>query len=149
MAKVMQQCQRLGFLAGIVNPYFRQALIGRQFTSCTSQVLALNAGTNALSPQPVHRQRRHDQIGGLCKAQHVAIVKPLRFVIDAVRGDDKFHTPRGSSAEVRMVTRPTGSGGEPSSPNCGASAGVRLVNLISPESRPARYFWMPWPLDGD
>ena len=32
----------------------------------------------------------------------------------------------------RMVKRPTGSGGEPSSPNCGASAGVRLVNLISP-----------------
>ena len=31
----------------------------------------------------------------------------------------------------RMVKRPTGSGGEPSSPNCGASAGVRLVNLIS------------------
>ena len=30
----------------------------------------------------------------------------------------------------RMVKRPTGSGGEPSSPNCGASAGVRLVNLI-------------------
>ena len=29
-----------------------------------------------------------------------------------------------------MVKRPTGSGGEPSSPNCGASAGVRLVNLI-------------------
>ena len=27
-----------------------------------------------------------------------------------------------------MVKRPTGSGGEPSSPNCGASAGVRLVN---------------------
>jgi len=95
MAKVMQRFQRLGFLAGIVNPYFRQAFIGSQFTSCTSQVLALNAGTNALSPQPVHRQRRHDQIGGLCKAQHVAIVKPLRFVIDAVRGDDKFHTPPG------------------------------------------------------
>jgi hypothetical protein len=29
-----------------------------------------------------------------------------------------------------MVKRPTGSDGEPSSPNCGASAGVRLVNLI-------------------
>ena len=32
----------------------------------------------------------------------------------------------------RMVKRPTGSGGEPSSPNCGASAGVRLVNFPLP-----------------
>ena len=30
-----------------------------------------------------------------------------------------------------MVKRPTGSGGEPSSPNCGASAGVRLVTLFN------------------
>ena len=29
-----------------------------------------------------------------------------------------------------MVKRPTGSGGEPSSPNCGASAGVRLVTFL-------------------
>ena len=33
-----------------------------------------------------------------------------------------------SDGPSRMVKRPTGSGGEPSSPNCGASAGVRLVN---------------------
>ena len=30
----------------------------------------------------------------------------------------------------RMVKRPTGSGGEPSSPNCGASAGVKARQLI-------------------
>ena len=30
----------------------------------------------------------------------------------------------------RMVKRPTGSGGEPSSPNCGASAGARLVTFF-------------------
>ena len=30
----------------------------------------------------------------------------------------------------RMVKRPTGSGGEPSSPNCGASAGVKARHLI-------------------
>ncbi len=29
-----------------------------------------------------------------------------------------------------MVKRPTGSGGEPSSPNCGASARIRLVNPL-------------------
>jgi hypothetical protein len=29
-----------------------------------------------------------------------------------------------------MVKRPTGSGGEPSSPNCGASAGVKARQLI-------------------
>ncbi len=30
----------------------------------------------------------------------------------------------------RMVKRPTGSGGEPSSPNCGASAGVKARHLL-------------------
>lgn len=30
----------------------------------------------------------------------------------------------------RMVKRPTGSGGEPSSPNCGVSAGVKARHLI-------------------
>ncbi len=30
-----------------------------------------------------------------------------------------------------MVKRPTGSGGEPSSPNCGASAGVKVRHLLS------------------
>jgi len=32
------------------------------------------------------------------------------------------------------VKRPTGSGGEPSSPNCGASAGVKARQPFSPES---------------
>ena len=36
----------------------------------------------------------------------------------------------------RMVKRPTGSGGEPSSPNCGASAGVGLVNLFLSDDQP-------------
>src|SRR6218665_4078242 len=31
---------------------------------------------------------------------------------------------------ARMVKRPSGSGGEPSSPNCGLSAGARLVNQM-------------------
>jgi len=30
-----------------------------------------------------------------------------------------------------MVKRPTGSGGEPSSPNCGASAGVEVRHLLT------------------
>ena len=34
----------------------------------------------------------------------------------------------------RMVKRPTGSGGEPSSPNCGASAGVKARQLTPSES---------------
>ena len=36
----------------------------------------------------------------------------------------------------RMVKRPTGSDGEPSSPNCGVSAGVKARHLISPHLPP-------------
>lgn len=36
------------------------------------------------------------------------------------------HTTIGSDGPSHMVKRPTGSGGEPSSPNCGVSAGVKV-----------------------
>ncbi len=42
----------------------------------------------------------------------------------------------------RMVKRPTGSGGEPSSPNCGASAGVKarqLIPFLRPLDRALRF----------
>ncbi len=35
-----------------------------------------------------------------------------------------------SDGPSRMVKRPIGSGGEPSSPNCGASAGVKARHLF-------------------
>jgi len=38
----------------------------------------------------------------------------------------------------RMVKRPTGSGGEPSSPNCGVSAGVKARHLIHRSARSAK-----------
>jgi len=41
------------------------------------------------------------------------------------------------------VKRPTGSGGEPSSPNCGASAGVRLVNLPDIEAPQKQHVGLP------
>jgi len=46
--------------------------------------------------------------------------------------------PRASSPTIttdgpsHMVKRPTGSGGEPSSPNCESSAGVKVRQLPSP-----------------
>ncbi|MDB5891889.1 MAG: hypothetical protein JWP47_2720 [Polaromonas sp.] len=46
-----------------------------------------------------------------------------------LRVGDKSRTIAGDGPS-RMVKRPTGSGGEPSSPNCGASAGVKARHLI-------------------
>ena len=40
-----------------------------------------------------------------------------------------------SDGPSRMAKRPTGSGGEPSSPNCGVSAGVK-ARLLSPSLSP-------------
>jgi len=45
---------RLSFLAGVINPYFWQTLVGWQFTSRTSEVLTLHAGANALCLEPIH-----------------------------------------------------------------------------------------------
>jgi hypothetical protein len=48
MAKNSQQLKRLSFAIAIINPYFRQALIGRQFAGCAPEKLPLDGGTNAL-----------------------------------------------------------------------------------------------------
>jgi len=71
MAKNSQQLKRLGFISTIINPYFRQTLIGRQFARRTPEKLPLDSGTNALRSQPIHPQRCHDQIGGLYETWHV------------------------------------------------------------------------------
>lgn len=47
MAKNPQELKRLRFVIGIINPYFRQTLIGRQFARRTPEKLALDGGTNA------------------------------------------------------------------------------------------------------
>ncbi len=46
MAKNLQQLQRPSFVIAIINPYFRQTLIGGQFARRTSEEFTLDAGTN-------------------------------------------------------------------------------------------------------
>lgn len=70
MAKYSQQRKRLSFVSTIINPYFRQTLIGRQFARRTPEKLPLDSGTNALCSQPIHPQRCHEQIGGSYETWH-------------------------------------------------------------------------------
>ena len=48
MAKNPQQLKRLSLAIAIINPYFRQTLIRRQFARRTPEKLSLDGGTNAL-----------------------------------------------------------------------------------------------------
>ena len=65
-----QKITSLSFFAWVINPHLGQALIKREFTCGTSQILTLDAGTNTLRTQPVHPQRCHDQTGSLYEAWH-------------------------------------------------------------------------------
>ena len=75
MAQEMQQFVRQCFLQRVLNPDFRQALIGWQFARCAAEVFALNTGANALRLEPVHPQRGDRQIGGLDQAWHGNLAK--------------------------------------------------------------------------
>lgn len=76
LLKQAQERMRSGFLKRVLDPDFWQALIGRQFASGTAEKLALDAGIDAIGPQPIRPQRRHEQIGGLSQAWHGQSIRP-------------------------------------------------------------------------
>src|SRR6218665_3761136 len=63
--------------------------------------------------RPILRPRQRGSAGRAGRAKHGWPV--AKFAADGL---------------ARMVKRATGSGGDPSSPNCGVSAGARLVNQM-------------------
>ena len=91
--------------------------------------------------QSLNHMRLPDQLrkilgavfAGKYKVRHEAILE--RSLESASQDPGYAHCKAASTTIIfdgpsRMVKRPTGSGGEPSSPNCGASAGARLVTFF-------------------
>ena len=57
-------------LRRIVDPYFGQALVGRQLTSGRAEVLALHGGTDTVFAQRVRPKGRNREVGCLREAAH-------------------------------------------------------------------------------
>ena len=69
--QIVQQRARPGLLLGVPDPYFWQALVGRQLAGHANQELALNAGVDSLIAQRVGPQGGNRKVGGLGQAQHL------------------------------------------------------------------------------